>query len=87
MCSSRQRVTKIMTAKFKDKRRNTEFTVEHFQVKRVNVEAGVEVAVNHMAGGVDVRAAVSGQLHYRGVSERAVLHASREPEELAQSIP
>jgi hypothetical protein len=61
-------------------------TIEDLQVKRVDIEAGVKVVIENVAGRVDMRTGVSGQLHLGVVGERAVLNALREPQELAESL-
>jgi hypothetical protein len=57
-------------------------TIEDLQVKRVDIEAGVKVVIENVAGRVDMRTGVSGQPQL-GV---AVLNALREPQELAESL-
>lgn len=61
-------------------------TVENIEVKRVDVEAGVIVVIEHVAGCIDVGPGVDGELHLGEISEGAVLHAPREPQEVPKAV-
>ena len=61
-------------------------TVEDVQVERIDVKASVEVVVEDVAGRVYVRAGVGWELHFGVVSDGAVLHALRKPQELPYTI-
>ena len=61
-------------------------TIKYFQIERINIEAGIEVPINDVAGRVKVRAGMSRKLHLRIISEGTVLHAFRQPKELSNTI-
>lgn len=63
-----------------------EYTIEDGEIEGVDVEAGLEVVLEDVAGGVDVGAGVGGHLHLGVVGKGAVLHALREPKELPQAF-
>lgn len=62
------------------------FTIENFQVKGINIEAGVVVVIVNMTWGINMRAGVNRQLKLGVVSEGAVLHACKEAEEFSEAI-
>lgn len=74
----------ILTNREMNKKRRV--TVEDVQVERVDIEAGVEVVVEHVTGGIDVRAGVGGKLHFGVVGEGTVLHALGKPQELPNAV-
>lgn len=59
-------------------------TIKHFQVKRIDIEASIEVVIEEVSRGINMGACVSRQLENWHVSQGAVLHAVGEPKELAQ---
>ena len=61
-------------------------TVEYSKVKRVDIEAGIEVVIEDVARRINVRAIVSRDLHLGVVGLRAVLHALRKPQKLAETV-
>jgi len=70
----------------KERNDKRKVTVEYIQVERVDVEAGVQVVVEEVAGSVDVRAGVGWELHFGVVSDGTVLHALRKPQELPYAV-
>lgn len=61
-------------------------TIKDIQVKRIDVKPSIVVVVEDMAGGINMGARVRKQLHHRHISNGAILHAIKEPEELPQPI-
>lgn len=61
-------------------------TIKDIQVKRINVKPSIVVVVEDVAGGINMGARVRKQLHHRHISNGAILHAIKEPEELPHPI-
>ena len=61
-------------------------TIKNFQIKRVNVETSIEVVIENVSRSIDMGPSMSRKLHHGVVSKRTVLHALREPEELAEPL-
>lgn len=74
----------ILTNREMNKKRRV--TVEDVQVEGVDIEAGIEVVVEHVAGGVDMRAGVCWEFHFGVVGEGTVLHALGKPQELPYAV-